>query len=148
MASKDSSMDDMVKALSSNPAYKVLTKEECDSLMSKHAGGSPKKTDPKVLTSTPDHKKVQFEGAGSKLLSLMNKSQALSPVPRFTFNNTLPHNMSYVPSPYVPELSTFSDSEESKKGRQHMKCWVFRLNASRVLVYCQNHFCCRPLGIH
>ena len=43
MASKDSSMDDMVKAVSSNPAYKVLTKEEYDILMSKHAGGSPKK---------------------------------------------------------------------------------------------------------
>ena len=42
MASKDSSMDDMVKAVSSNPAYKVLTKEEYDILMSKHAGGSPK----------------------------------------------------------------------------------------------------------
>ena len=32
-------MDDMVKAVSSNPAYKVLTKEEYDILMSKHAGG-------------------------------------------------------------------------------------------------------------
>ena len=69
MASMDSSMDDMVKALSSNPAYKVLTKEEYDTLMSKHAGGSPKNTDPKVFTSTPDHKKVQFEGPGSNLLS-------------------------------------------------------------------------------
>ena len=73
MASKDSSMDDMVKDVSSNPAYKVLTKEEYDILMPKHAGGSPKKADPKVLTSTPDAKKVQFEGAGSKLLSFINK---------------------------------------------------------------------------
>ena len=100
-------MDDMVKAVSSNPAYKVLTKEEYDILMSKHAGGSPKKAEPKVLTSTPDAKKVQFEGAGSKLLSFINKGQAPSPVPRFTFNNTLPHNTSYVPSPVVPKLPTY-----------------------------------------
>ena len=79
MASKNSSMDDMVKAVSSNPAYKVLTKEEYNILMSKHAGGSPKQADPKVLTSTPDAKKVQFEGAGSKLLSFINKGQAPSP---------------------------------------------------------------------
>ena len=56
MASKDSSMDDMLKAVSSNPAYKVLTTVEYDILMSKHAGGSPKMADPKVLTYTPDAK--------------------------------------------------------------------------------------------
>ena len=65
-------MDDMVNAVSSYPAYQVLTQEEYDILMSKHAGGSPKKADPKMLTSTPDTKKVQFEGAGPKLLSLIN----------------------------------------------------------------------------
>ena len=112
MASKDSSLGDMVKAVSSNLAYEVLTKEEYDILMSKHAGGSTKKADPKVLTSTPDAKKVRFEGAGSKLLSFINKVQAPSPVPRFSFNNTLPHNTSYVPSPYVPKLPTLSGSEE------------------------------------
>ena len=136
MASKDSSMDDMVKALSSNPAYKVLTKEEYDILMSKHAGGSPKKADPKVLTSTPDAKKVQFEGAGSKLLSFINKGQAPSPVPRFTFNNTLPHNTSYVPSPYVPKLPTFSGSEEPQKGETTYEVWSLEvkcLQSSSVL---------------
>ena len=136
MASKDSSMDDMVKAVSSNPAYKVLTKEEYDILMSKHAGGSPKKADPKVLTSTPDAKKVQFEGAGSKLLSFINKGQAPSPVPRFTFNNTLPHNTSYVPSPYVPKLPTFSGSEEPQKGETTYEVWSLEvkcLQSSSVL---------------
>ena len=129
-------MDDMVKALSSNPAYKVLTKEEYDILMSKHAGGSPKKADPKVLTSTPDAKKVQFEGAGSKLLSFINKGQAPSPVPRFTFNNTLPHNTSYVPSPYVPKLPTFSGSEEPQKGETTYEVWSLEvkcLQSSSVL---------------
>ena len=76
-----------------------------------------------MFTSTPDQKKAQFEGAGSKLLSQINKSQALSPVPRFTFNNTLPHNMSYVPSPYVPKLPSFSDSEESQKGETTYEVW-------------------------
>ena len=68
-------MDDMVKSVSSNPAYKVLTKDEYDILMSQQAGGSPKKADPKVFTSTPDAKKAQFEDAGPKLLSLINKGQ-------------------------------------------------------------------------
>ena len=129
-------MDDMVKAVSSNPAYKVLTKEEYDILMSKHAGGSPKKADPKVLTSTPDAEKVQFEGAGSKLLSFINKGQAPSPVPRFTFNNTLPHNTSYVPSPYVPKLPTFSGSEEPQKGETTYEVWSLEvkcLQSSSVL---------------
>ena len=133
MASKDSSMDDMVKAVSSNPAYKVLTKEEYDILMSKHAGGSSKKADPKVLTSTPDAKKVQC--AGSKLLSFINKGQAPSPVPRFSFNNTLPHNTSYVPSPYVPK-STFSGSEEPQKGETTYEVWSLEvkcLQSSSVL---------------
>ena len=129
-------MDDMMKAVSSNPAYKVLTKEEYDILMSKHAGGSPKKADPKVLTSTPDAKKVQFEGAGSKLLSFINKGQAPSPVPRFTFNNTLPHNTLYVPSPYVPKLPTFSGSEEPQKGETTYEVWSLEvkcLQSSSVL---------------
>ena len=129
-------MDDMVKAVSSNPAYKVLTKEEYDILMSNYAGGSPKKADPKVLTSTPDAKKVQFEGAGSKLLSFINKGQAPSPVPRFNFNNTLPHNTSYVPSPYVPKLPTFSGSEEPQKGETTYEVWSLEvkcLQSSSVL---------------
>ena len=63
-------MDEMVKAVSSNPAYKVLTKEEYDILMSKHAGGSPKKADPKVLTSTPEAKRfsLRVQGPSNYLL--------------------------------------------------------------------------------
>ena len=138
----------LVKAVSSNPAYKVLTKEEYDILMSKHAGGSPKKADPKVLTSTPDAKKVQFEGAGSKLLSFINKGQAPSPVPRFTLTILCLITLHMSPVPMSPNCPHLVVLKNPKKGRQHMKCGVLRLNASRVLVYCQNQFCCSPLGIH
>ena len=81
----DKSLEDMVKAVSANPAYKVLTKEEYDLLVSLKEGasaknkdvdqtgkkvpsneaGSPEKCKEQgngINTSTPDNKHVYFDG--------------------------------------------------------------------------------------
>ena len=83
----DKSLDEMVKAVSANPAYKVLTKEEYDLLVSLKEGasaqnkeidqtgkkvpsnkaGSPEKCKEQgnginTSTSTPDNKHVYFDG--------------------------------------------------------------------------------------
>ena len=139
----DKSLEDMVKAVSANPAYKVLTKEEYDLLVSLKEGasaknkdvdqtgkkvpsneaGSPEKCKEQgngINTSTPDNKHVYFDGTRPKFTF---QAPGISPISRLKFNNTLPQNTSFVPSSYVPKLPTFSGAEEPQKGETSYEVW-------------------------
>lgn len=119
-------MEEMVKAVSGNPAYKVLTKEEYDILVSSTKGPSAKITNVKgdnTQTSTPKTVPQEFDGTRPKFTFT---TPGASPVPRLNFNASA-LNTSFVPSPYVPKLPIFSGSEEPQKGETTYEVWSFEV---------------------
>lgn len=144
----------LITKVNENPDYKVLTKEEYESLLAIASHRDNK-------TSTPNTavKNTQENVVKPKLPKVTFQNPGISPVPRlqFLFNNpqnpnssqvnTSPHNpnvsqvnTSFTAQPYnYPKLPFFSGSEEPQKGETTYEVWNFEVKCLQNANYFPEH---------
>lgn len=115
----DNKMDELLEQVKANTDYKVLTKEEYESLL---AIASHKT----IVTSTPQVTKATETGAQATRPKFTFTNPGISPVPRLqqVLNSSHVSNTSFVAPPFnFPKLPFFSGSEEPLKGETTYEVW-------------------------
>ena len=148
MSKDEGSIEDVIKKLNENPQYKVLTREEYDSLIAiasnvnkQNKNATPNKKTPEPRASTPgspEAVKPSHPGAKPKFTF---QYPGISPVPRLQYlNNSQLFNNSYMPQSYhVPKLPFFSGSEEPQKGEVTYEVWNFEVKCLQNAHYLPDH---------
>lgn len=133
---KKDNFEDMIKKVNENPEYKVLTKEEYESLLAiaSHRTSTPKPTQESPVVR-PKVSLPQTTGVQQSKVTFADPS--VSPVPRLQFlfdqakqldTSKQLLNTSYVAQPFnFPKLPFFSGSEEPQKGETTYEVWSFEV---------------------
>lgn len=143
MATAPTSLEDMVKKVNENADYKVLTKEEYESLLNiaSHRTSTPHPTKDDSVTrpkvSMPQTTEVQQQ-------NFTFASPALASVPRLKFlsqsQSSKQLNASFQALPYsYPKLPFFSGSEEPQKNETTYEVWSFEVKCLQKVEDLQEH---------
>lgn len=135
---KIDNFEEIIKKINENPEYKVLTKDEYESLLAiaSHKTSTPKPTpteEPPIVK--PKVSLPQTTGTQQSKVTFANPT--ISPIPprlQFLFNQSQQLdtskqlNTSYVAPPFnYPKLPFFSGSEEPQKGETSYEVWSFEV---------------------
>ena len=115
MAEKEEKeMEEAIRKVDANQAYKVLTKEEYDILM---GGAKPKITSTPRVSLTPKTPKVPFAP----------RTPGATPTRLQQLINTANQSFTAVPTYNPPKLPFFSGSDEPAKGETSYKVWSYEV---------------------
>lgn len=126
--------EEMIKKVNENKEYKVLTKDEYESLL---AIASHKTSTPKTTKEDPIVRPKVFlpQATGVQDTKVTFATPVVSPVPRLQLHNISQQlnaskqlNTSYVAQPFsFPKLPFFSGSEEPQKGETTYEVWSYEV---------------------
>lgn len=124
-------MDQLLEQVKANTDYKVLTKEEYESLLAIASHKDSKTSTPQVAPGKDMGAKPKFSFVAPGLSPVTRMQQLL---------NTSKPNTSFVAQPFhIPKLPFFSGSEEPQKGECSFEVWSFEVKCLQNSPDLQEH---------
>ena len=147
--SKDEgSIEDVIKKFNENPQYKVMTREEYDSLIAiassvnkQNKNAPPNKKTPEPRASTPGSPGAVKPSHPEAKPKFTFQYPGISPVPRLQYiNNPQLFNNSYMPQSYhVSKLPFLVGLKSHKKGEVTYEVWNFEVKCLQNAHYLPDH---------